>query len=72
MFKRFLSNTSPDAQNQAKDASFIELSLILQRGVKRSLRQSELSTVWSLDDEQTAVITNLLKEAKNNGEVQNN
>ncbi|AIQ19563.1 hypothetical protein H70357_24770 [Paenibacillus sp. FSL H7-0357] len=64
MFKRFLSSTSPDAQNQSKDASFIELSLILQRGVNRSLKQSELSTVWSLDNEQTAVLTNLLKEAK--------
>lgn len=66
MFKR------SDERVQAKDTSYIELSLILQRGVNRSLRKSELSTVWSLDNDQTAVLTNLLKEAKNNGEVQNN
>ncbi len=66
MFKRYLASTSPDAQNQAKDAAFIELTLILQRGVNRSLKQSELSAIWELNDDQTEVLTNLLKEAKAN------
>jgi hypothetical protein len=65
MFKRF---ASPETDNKPKDNSFIELSIILQRGVNRSLRQSELDAVWSLDDHQTAVITNLLKEARNGEE----
>lgn len=63
MFKRF---AAPDAHKQAMDNSYIQLSIILQRSVNRSLNQSELATVWSLDDHQTAVITNLLKEAKVN------
>lgn len=65
MFKRFLTtSTGINEREQAKDASFIDLTITIERMVKRSLTQPELSIVWGLDNEQTAAITNLLKEAQ--------
>lgn len=64
IFKHRLTDTTSDEQKQAKTATFIELSLILEKTVKRPLRPPELVSVWSLDDTQTEVITNLLQEAK--------
>jgi hypothetical protein len=66
MFKRFLAikNTPSDDREKSKDTSFIDLVVLLEKSLKRSLRQPELSTVWSLDDVQTEVITNLLKEVR--------
>lgn len=71
LFTKFLQRTSPDPMKQASDASSIELAVTLQQHMKRALTQPELDIVFSLDAEQTEVITNLLKEAKTNGEVQN-
>jgi hypothetical protein len=66
MFKRFLaslSGTLTDELEQAKQASFIDLVVLLERRLKRSLGANELRVVWSMDDSQTEVITNLLEEA---------
>lgn len=70
MFKRFLTATSTatNEREQAKDMSFIDLTITIERMLKRSLTQPELSTVWGLNDIQTEVITNLLKEARNGEE----
>lgn len=72
MFKKFLArNTPTDERKQAKDASFIALTLILGKLLDRSLTGPELSVIFSLDDEQTEVITNLLKEAKTHETTRN-
>lgn len=72
IFRHRLSSIATDELQQAKEASFFELALTFERQIKRSLRPPELLAIWSLESDQTEVITNLLKEAKNNGEVQSN
>lgn len=71
ILKHRLTDMRSDEQKQAKTATFIELSLILEKTVKRPLRPPELSSVWSLDDTQTEVITNLLQEARINEATRN-
>jgi hypothetical protein len=74
MFKRFLASlagTYADELEQAKQDSFIDLVVLFERRLERSLGAKELRVAWSLDDEQTAVITNMLKEAQH-GEKRGN
>lgn len=71
IFKRRLSGILSDELQEAKEASFIELSLLLEKRVKRSLRPPELVAVWSLDDKQTEVLTNLLEEARTHETTRN-
>lgn len=66
IFKHRLTSTVTDELQQAKEAAFFELSLTLERMLKRNLRTPELLVLWDLDIAQTEVITNLLKEAKTN------
>lgn len=57
------SNTLVDEAKHAKDNSFIDLVVLLERNLKRSLGAQELIVIYSLDNNQTATMTKLMKEA---------
>lgn len=66
LLRNFLTrfnNTLTDEAKHAKDNSFIDLVVLLERNVKRSLGAQELIVVYSLDDRQTETLTKLMKEA---------
>lgn len=66
LFQRFLTSlkgTLVDEHQQAKDAFFIELTVDTTKLMKRDLRASELRMLYSLDDDQTEVLHNLISEA---------
>lgn len=66
LFQRFLTRlkgTLVDERQQAKEAFFIELTLDTTKLMKRDLRASELRMLYSLDDDQTEVLHNLISEA---------
>jgi hypothetical protein len=66
MFKKFLasiSKTLSDERKQAKDAFFIELTVDMERLIKRPPKGPELRMLYSLDDEQTEVLHKMISEA---------
>lgn len=71
IFKQRLSNTLSDERKQANEASFFELTLTLERMLKRSLRPPELLILWDMDNDQTELLINLLQEAKSHETTHN-
>ncbi|KWX71582.1 hypothetical protein AMQ84_27025 [Paenibacillus riograndensis] len=63
--KSQIHNIYADEDKRLADARFLRSVESIERTLKRSLRGSEYRVLFTFDDQQADMITNLLKEARN-------